>query len=251
MDESSETATPVAESASAPAEELARALEVSLDTAERLVKAGTTSAAAARELSAEALAGLGISAEEVARLRPASPEPMAAAVPTSAPEAESEPVAEPIPVAKSTSAPTPAPVAEPATVAAPLDSDQIVERWAGTVRRPDRTRHRRPAVAPKESAEVLRKWVDGDDRAMEDWIHASETDRMVPVTPLVSTPSPGPSEGPAPPSAAEVAATAPVLAREETVVRWLTGLLDRVKSDQFDPTTMIQEVQDLQRQLFD
>ncbi|MGP8147208.1 MAG: ATPase domain-containing protein [Thermoplasmata archaeon] len=251
MDESSETATPVAESASAPAEELARALEVSLDTAERLVKAGTTSAAAARELSAEALAGLGISAEEVARLRPASPEPMAAAVPTSAPEAESEPVAEPIPVAKSTSAPIPAPVAEPATVAAPLDSDQIVERWAGTVRRPDRTRHRRPAVAPKESAEVLRKWVDGDDRAMEDWIHASETDRMVPVTPLVSTPSPGPSEGPAPPSAAEVAATAPVLAREETVVRWLTGLLDRVKSDQFDPTTMIQEVQDLQRQLFD
>jgi KaiC/GvpD/RAD55 family RecA-like ATPase len=42
-----------------------------------------------------------------------------------------------------------------------------------------------------------------------------------------------------------------VLEREETVVRWLTGLLDRVKTDQFDPSTMIQEVQDLQRQLFD
>ena len=41
------------------------------------------------------------------------------------------------------------------------------------------------------------------------------------------------------------------LEREETVVRWLTGLLDRVKSDQFDPSTMIQETQELHRQLFD
>ena len=157
-----------------------------------------------------------------------------------------------MPVAPSAPSPTPTPAPEPAAGPAPLDSDQIVERWAGTVRRPDRSRHRRPAVAPKESAEVLRKWVDGDDRAMEDWIHASETDRLVPATPLVSTPSsPGPTEGPAAPTAAEAAATAPVLAREETVVRWLTGLLDRVKSEQFDPSTMIQEVQDLQRQLFD
>ena len=42
-----------------------------------------------------------------------------------------------------------------------------------------------------------------------------------------------------------------MLEREETVVRWLTGLLDRVKSDQFDPSTLIQESQDLHRQLFD
>src|SRR5208282_1432642 len=67
----------------------------------------------------------------------------------------------------------------------------------------------------------------------------------------VNPPTPGPAEGPAPPTSAETAATAPVLAREETVVRWLTGLLDRVKSDQFDPSSMIQEAQDLQRQLFD
>jgi KaiC/GvpD/RAD55 family RecA-like ATPase len=45
--------------------------------------------------------------------------------------------------------------------------------------------------------------------------------------------------------------SAPVLEREETVVRWLMGLLDRVKSDQFDPSTMIQETQDLHRQLYD
>jgi KaiC/GvpD/RAD55 family RecA-like ATPase len=106
-------------------------------------------------------------------------------------------------------------------------------------------------VAPKESTDVLRKWVDGDDRAMEEWIRSSEADRPVPATPLVPVPAPGPSEGAAPPAPVESAAGASVVEREETVVRWLTGLLDRVKTDQFDPSTMIQEVQDLQRQLFD
>jgi KaiC/GvpD/RAD55 family RecA-like ATPase len=245
MDESTETVAPVAAPASAPAEELARVLGVSLDTAERLVKAGATTPSAARQLSPETLADLGISVEEAAKLQPVPPEPALEATPE--PEAESTAV----PVTPPAMAPAPTSAAEPAPEPAPLDSDQIVERWAGTVRRPDRSRHRRPAVAPKESAEVLRKWVDGDDRAMEDWIHASETDRLVPATPLVSPPSPGPTEGPVSPTAAETAATAPVLAREETVVRWLTGLLDRVKSEQFDPSTMIQEVQDLQRQLFD
>jgi KaiC/GvpD/RAD55 family RecA-like ATPase len=232
MDESTETVAPAAPPTPAPAEELARALGVSLDTAERLVKAGHTTVPAARELSAEALTELGIPPEEAERLRapaPSGPAPVAEPPPEMAPEAKPE----------------------TESAAAPPDSDQIVERWAGTVRRPDRTRRRRPAGAQKESAEVLRKWVDGDDRAMEDWIHASETDRLTPAAPLVSVPSPGPTEGPAAPTPAEAAATAPVLAREETVVRWLTGLLDRVKSDQFDPTTMIQEVQDLQRQLFD
>ncbi len=243
MDESTETVAPAAPPVPAPAEELARALGVSLDTAERLVKAGHTTAPAARELSIEALTELGISPDEAARLRG----PVAEPGPAPKEEANPERTTEAAPEA--TPAVTPEPESE--STPAPPDSDQIVERWAGTVRRPDRTRRRRPAVAPKESAEVLRKWVDGDDRAMEDWIHASETDRMAPAAPLVSIPSPGPTEGPAAPTAAEAAATAPVLAREETVVRWLTGLLDRVKSDQFDPTTMIQEVQDLQRQLFD
>jgi len=213
MDGSSETEATIVSSAGAPAEELARALGVRLDTAERLVKAGRTSAASARELSSEELVELGISDEEAARVR---------TVPSGAPAAS-----------------------------AAIDSDRIVERWAGTVRRSDRGHRRRPQVAQKESADVLRKWVDGDDRAMEDWIRSSEADRPIPEATIVPTPSPRPKEGPAAPSAAELSATAPVLEREETVVRWLTGLLDRVKSDQFDPSTMIQEVQDLQRQLFD
>jgi KaiC/GvpD/RAD55 family RecA-like ATPase len=213
MDGSTESVTSVAPSAASPVEELARSLGVSLDTAERLVKAGHTTAAAARGLSNETLVGLGIPAEE-AELLLAAPR-----------DREGDP--------------------------APVDSDRIVERWAGTVRRGDRARRRKPALAQKESTDVLKKWVDGDDRAMEDWIRASEGDRPVPAIPLAPAPAPQPTEGPSAPSPAEIAATAPVLEREETVVRWLTGLLDRVKSDQFDPSTMIQEVQDLQRTLFD
>jgi len=225
MDDSPESVVTAPPPALSPAEELARSLGVSPETAERLVKAGHATAAEVRELSSDQLAELGIPPEEAARLRAASPE----AVPD---------------------VPTPVSAAAPSAGApTPIDSDRIVERWAGTVRRSDRTRRRRPAVAPKESTEVLRKWVDGDDRAMEEWIRSSEADRPVPATPVVTVPTPAPSEGPTPPAPAVVSAS--VTEREETVVRWLTGLLDRVKSDQFDPSTMIQEVEDLQRQLFD
>jgi KaiC/GvpD/RAD55 family RecA-like ATPase len=227
MSGSTETVVPVAPPAATPADELARTLGISLDMAERFVKAGHTTVDAVRALSEEELAELGVSPEEVARLHPnpTAPLPPLALDETAAPAPSSGP--------------------------GPLDSDKIVERWAGTVRRGERARRRRPAVAPKESTDVLRKWVDGDDRAMEDWIRSSEADRPVPTTPLVPAPSSGPVEGGPAPAPVESAAVAPVLEREETVVRWLTGLLDRVKSDQFDPSTMIQEVQDLQRQLFD
>ncbi|HTS33702.1 MAG TPA: ATPase domain-containing protein [Thermoplasmata archaeon] len=129
------------------------------------------------------------------------------------------------------------------------DSEQIVEKWVGTIRRPEKSRKHRVTVAPKESTEVLRKWVGGDDRAMEDWIRSSEEVR--PVAPAAPAPTPGPS-APAPSAPVTVGPLdAAVLEREETVVKWLTGLLDRVKSDQFDPATLIQESQDLHRQLFD
>ncbi len=140
----------------------------------------------------------------------------------------------------------------PRTAAHPADSEQIVEKWVGTLRRPEKSRKHRVSVAPKESTEVLRKWVGGDDRAMEEWIRSSEEVR--PVAPAAPVPTPGPA---APAEAAPAAvrptdpSVMPVLEREETVVKWLTGLLDRVKSDQFDPATLIQESQDLHRQLFD
>jgi KaiC/GvpD/RAD55 family RecA-like ATPase len=133
-----------------------------------------------------------------------------------------------------------------------LEQDRIVERFAGTMRRTDRGRRRRVTVSPKGSADVLRKWVDGDDRAMEDWIREGDeggtapspgTPSVAPVTPVVAA---APARAKPPEGDMSTA-----VEREEMVLRWLTGLLDRVKSDQFDPSVLIQEGQDLHRQLFD
>ena len=196
------------------ASELSQRLGVSPEAAERLLRAGFTSTAAVHRADPAALERAGLSAEEIAKLR-----------------------------ATATAADGPA-------EGAPVDPDRIVEQWATRVRRPERPRRRKVAVPPKESTDVLRRWVNGDDRAMEDWIRSSEPGTPTASTPLApATPTSeeaAPSERPGPPGA-----VTPILEREETVVRWLTGLLDRVKSDQFDPSSMIQEVQDLHRQLYD
>ena len=191
--------------------EFAKALGVGTDTAETLIQAGYTSVQSVRELSQTALELLGVSTNDVERIR-RRPEAAAGADRT-------------------------------------VEHDRIVQRWVGTVRRPERPRRPRVATPTKDSTDTLRKWVEGDDGAMEEWIQSSEP------THAGTAPAAGPEgileteeargtrpteEGPA-----------PVSEREETVVRWLMGLVDRVKSDQFDPATMIQETQDLHRQLFD
>src|SRR5579863_8179375 len=141
------------------------------------------------------------------------------------------------------------------------EGGRSVERWVESVRKAERPRRRAAPTPAKDSAEVLRKWVDGDDRAMEAWIQASESERPPPpAAPLPTPPEtavPSPSGGPE--SGAPVAGTPPapgavpavLLEREQTVVRWLTDLLDRVKSDQFDPSSILQETQELHRQLYD
>jgi KaiC/GvpD/RAD55 family RecA-like ATPase len=214
MDGSSESAAS-GPAASTPEVELVRTFGIRPETARRLVAGGRATPDAVRSLSPGELEQYGADPREVGAIRdgPGAPPPA---------DAEERPVL--------------------------AGSDQIVERWAGTVRRSERPRRPRVAPAPKDSANVLRKWVEGDDRAMEDWIQSSET---------VAGPAVGPGHlrrtGAAPgrPAGADDAATQSVVEREETVVRWLTGLLDRVKSEQFDPSAMIQEVQDLQRQLYD
>ncbi len=113
MDESTETAAPAAPPVPAPAEELARALGVSLDTAERLVKAGHTTVPAARELSTEALTELGISPEEAARLRG----PVAEPGPTPKEEPNPERTTEAAPEA------TPAVTPEPESESTPAPPD--------------------------------------------------------------------------------------------------------------------------------
>jgi len=215
MEGSADGATTVAEAVASRASDLAHALGVSADGARRLIDAGHDSPDVVRALSADELGRLGLSATDVhaiARSTPSAPGPGgdAAASPGSS-------------------------------------ADAIVERWVGSVSKVERAR--RPKVAPsgKASADVLRRWVEGDDRAMEDWIRSSDAPPVAPPVPPVPVPGREPTGAPTPEGGLSLA----VVEREETVVRWLTGLLDRVKSEQFDPASMIQEVQELQRQLFD
>ncbi|MCI4335741.1 MAG: hypothetical protein L3K17_00880 [Thermoplasmata archaeon] len=214
--------TPPPESA---VDELARQLGVAPATAQQLYAAGYATPAEVRALADETLRGIGLAPEEIQRVRVAAE--AQAASPTSSSDA---------------------------TASRPrVSGEKIVERWMDTVRKAERPKRRTVTIGAKDSTDVLRKWVDGDDRAMEQWIHASEVARpVVPPAPVepVATPAVVPTE-PASAPAAPATLPAQVLEREETVVRWLTDLLDRVKSDQFDPHSLLQEVQDLQRQLFE
>jgi KaiC/GvpD/RAD55 family RecA-like ATPase len=210
MDGSADGAATLAEPTASRASELARLLGVSADGARRLVEAGHDSPEAARALAPDELEQLGLSAPDLAALLH--------------------------------------PTGAPSVAASPMNADQIVERWVGSVARTERARRPKLATSGTGSASVLRRWVDGDDRAMEEWIRQSEVAPAPPSAPAGPAPS---AEAASPSGPAEPPAPAAVLEREETVVRWLTGLLDRVKSEQFDPASMIQEVQELQRQLYD
>ena len=218
MEGSADGGAPAVEPAGSRASELVRLLGISADAARTLVDAGHDAPDAVRALSADELTTLGIPAadREAILHGPGTGE-------TASHAAD----------------------AKPASTA-----DQIVERWVGSVGKTERARRTKFTPSTPGSANVLRAWVGGDDRAMEEWIRASET---TPAAPPAAPPFAAPREaGPsAPGQEAPAPGTTSVLEREETVVRWLTGLLDRVKTEQFDPASMIQEVQDLQRQLYD
>lgn len=217
-------------------QEIARQFGIGDGSARALHGAGYTTPEAVRTLSEAALRELGVDPADVERIRLNSE--ARAAEPPGIPHARSP----------SASAPTPA----------PIDGEKIVERWMVSARRTDRPKRRRVVAPGKESAEVLRKWVGGDDKALETWIQASEASRPPapsPDSPDLGSPAPIPVAVTPPPTAELPPSGAPlpsnVRDREETVVRWLTDLLDRVKSDQFDPQTLLQEVQEVNRQLFD
>jgi KaiC/GvpD/RAD55 family RecA-like ATPase len=205
------------------ADDLARAFGIGSSAAHRLAEAGYATPEAVRSLSRETLLDLGVGEAEADRIRAAAPPPTAARPPRET-------------------------------------DDRLMARMMGPGRAGDRAR-RRPAPAGKSSTDVLRKWVDGDDHAMEAWIQSSDTaprrpaPAPTPPAPAVLPPSPpaddarGGTASERPPPAAPIPAQ--VLEREETVVRWLTDLLDRVKSDQFDPQSLLQEVQDLNRTLYE
>ncbi len=211
MEGSASDATRAAEPSAASSGSLARALGVSPEGARRLVAAGYETPEAVRALSAKELGRLGLAAGDLEALQHAEA----------------------------------APVAADAAAEGSADAERIVERWVGSVAKAEKTRRRRFAPAGKGSTEVLRRWVEGDDHALEEWIRSSEA-----VPPSAGTvPAPAAGAGRAGPGGGP--GSAAILEREATVVRWLTDLLDRVKSDQFDPTSVVQEVQELQRQLYD
>ena len=220
------------------ADALARALGIATGSARLLSGAGYHTVDEVRGLGDPELRRIGVGAADIDRIR-ASTEAQAATPPgRSAPEV-------------------------PTTPRPGVNGEKIVERWLETVRKTERPKRRHVPLPAKDSTDVLKKWVEGDDRAMETWIQASESSRPAPsvstpkspsVTPTL--PATGGGEAgagtPGAPSAYPPSPGAALLQeREATVVRWLTDLLDRVKSDQFDPHALLQEVQELQRTLFD
>jgi KaiC/GvpD/RAD55 family RecA-like ATPase len=221
-------------------EELSHVLGIDPLRAQRLVSSGLRTPAQVRDAPVNALVEAGFEPDEIERIR-ATLEAGRVEPPAIVPEA--------------------LPGARPA-----VDGDRIVGRWLESVRKADRPKRRHLTLPAKDSADVLRKWVEGDDRAMENWIQASDAGRAVRPTAPVSTvippappgpseegglPAPAPSETPAPAPAPPGLLPSQLVEREETVVHWLTDLLDRVKSDHFDPQSLLQESQDLQRVLFE
>lgn len=222
MGSTEETLAAPGASSGSEEETLERELGIGPGPAAALVRAGHRTPADVRGLAEDVLVGAGLSAEEAQRVRAGR---------------------------RSSNA---------------VDGQQIVQRWVQSVKKSDRPRRHTVAPAGKSSKEVLKKWVDGDDRAMEAWIQSSEpTVGVAPrpadsAAPASSVPRPGddgrgsPSVSPGLGGGVGTGGVSPqVLEREETVVRWLTDLLDRVKSDQFDPSTLLQEVQELNRQIFE
>ena len=228
------TASPDADPA---AEELSHALGIDRARAQRLLSVGLRTPSEVRAASPQTLTDAGLTPAEIDRLV--------------------------VTVEATRQVPAAAPDAAPSGRAA-MDGDRIVGRWLESVRKSDRPKRRHLTLPAKDSTDVLKKWVEGDDRAMENWIQASDAARarppVVPTGPIPpaaptpteeGTPAPAPSEGGAPAPAPPGLLPSQLVEREETVVRWLTDLLDRVKSDHFDPNSLLQETQDLQRSLFE
>jgi KaiC/GvpD/RAD55 family RecA-like ATPase len=235
-------------------EALAQALGISSEGGRALVAAGLTTVAQAQASSEEELATAGLTAGDRERIHPSPAPPPeertepAPVEPAGAPPAAPEPLAPAAPVPE-----------RPPSPSAPDDRSRIVDKWRQTLRKGERPRSR-PAAATPASTDVVRKWVTGDDPVLEEWIRSGERSRAEPPPGPPATPEPGPSpaepaptvvESPGPPAAPPPTPPAHLVAREETLIQWLTDLLDRVKTDQFDPSAILREAQDLQRNLHD
>ena len=123
-------------------EELSRSLGIGPPSAQLLVAAGYRTPEQVRALSDADLRLAGVDPGEIGRIRAGA-------------EARA-----PAPTA-------PAAADPPTTGRAAVNGEKIVERWLDTVRRSERPKRRHVALPAKDSTDVLKKWVEGDDHAME------------------------------------------------------------------------------------
>jgi KaiC/GvpD/RAD55 family RecA-like ATPase len=226
-------------------ESLARRFRVAPATARKLAESGHRGIDEVRAMSLEDLLGVGLDTEEAEKVRAAAevPDPM-------------------------TEAPAPTP-------SAPPSEEERAERFAQSVQHRERSRRPRPTAPARGSTEVLKRWVGGDDHAMEAWIRSAPTPapagpapteaaeptvvpgRAESPPPEASAPPTEEPEAPARPEVSALTGTTPegeippkILEREQAVVAWLTELLDRAKSDRFDPASLLAELQELNRAVF-
>ena len=160
------TAEPSAPPEGTEAEALARALALEAGPARALVAAGLGTPEAVRAASDDALHAAGLSDEAIAHLRTPPPRRRRGG-------------------------------------ARPLGRGGEVDA-VGAPRRPLAARPAPPPSATKGSTDVLRKWVDGDDRALQSWISSQGLRPApgAPVLPGIPAPAEPRAAGPAPPAPA-------------------------------------------------
>jgi KaiC/GvpD/RAD55 family RecA-like ATPase len=139
--------------------QLTKKLGVTNEQAEKLYKAGLRTPESARMASEESLKGLGFTAEEVKAIISGTPS---------------------------------------ATTSPDLMLEKWLENRAKSSRKKDRHNRVKPAASP-DAGDVLKKWLAGDDAALDTWLkpkeahHEAPTAPIEPMAPLVE-PTPTPTE---------------------------------------------------------
>ncbi len=149
------------------------------------------------------------------------------------------------------------------------EGDALLEKWLASrtqTRGKGRgARRRSPGPSPGGS-DALRRWIAGDDTVLEAWV--GEEGAHLPSAEALGNAggSPAPAASPAadalastraPPSRARGgrpghgAIPEDLREREEAVLNWLTGVLEKARSESFEPGELLREAQELTRQLHD
>ncbi len=149
------------------------------------------------------------------------------------------------------------------------EGDALLEKWLASrtqTRGKGRgARRRSPGPSPGGS-DALRRWIAGDDTVLEAWV--GEEGAHLPSAEAHGNAggSPAPVASPAadalastraPPSRARGgrpghgAIPEDLREREEAVLNWLTGVLEKARSESFEPGELLREAQELTRQLHD